>query len=98
MQEWGSLRPDIRHSSSEDGCEDRDESDVSMVWESNGFSDKCELCNNNSNYCQNHHTSYEPEKTIVVCDVCHWKIHNKPGYYDHLDPTLYKNPKTGNYV
>ncbi|MFD1645587.1 hypothetical protein [Haloarchaeobius litoreus] len=33
-----------------------------------------------------HHTSYEPERTVRVCRPCHYRIHNEPGFRDDLEP------------
>jgi len=35
-----------------------------------------------------HHTSYEPEKTMLVCETCHGKIHQKDGFHDELEPDI----------
>ena len=37
---------------------------------------KCSNCNSTS-YIVNHHLSYEPEKTILLCKACHKKWHKK---------------------
>lgn len=35
-----------------------------------------------------HHTSYQPERTIPVCASCHAKIHQKPGFRADLEPEM----------
>lgn len=35
-----------------------------------------------------HHTSYTPEETMLVCDSCHGKIHKKSGFRDDLEPDM----------
>ena len=91
---WGSLSSDVRHTS-----DVKHGSEEDTDWTMKGFYGKCRVCHSESKNCHNHHTSYDPEKTIVVCAECHWKIHNKDGYHDRLDPVRkYKNPKTGNRV
>lgn len=38
----------------------------------------CKECGVTENLC-NHHVSYEPEITKVLCRSCHMKEHQKPG-------------------
>lgn len=33
-----------------------------------------------------HHTSYDPERTVTVCNSCHSKVHKTDGYHDELIP------------
>jgi len=33
-----------------------------------------------------HHTSYVPERTILVCEECHGRIHSDPGFREDLTP------------
>lgn len=35
-----------------------------------------------------HHTSYLPEETMLVCNSCHTKIHQTDGFHDDLKPSL----------
>jgi len=35
-----------------------------------------------------HHTSYEPEQTMLVCDSCHSKIHHNDGFRPDLQPDM----------
>ena len=35
-----------------------------------------------------HHTSYEPERGVTVCNLCHSKIHRRDGFNDDLEPDL----------
>ena len=52
---------------------------------------KCEICE--SIAIQKHHISYFPEKTIVVCLICHKRIHFRkiPNYiqYKKGDPDFF---------
>lgn len=43
---------------------------------------KCELCDSESDWLDEHHVSYEPEETITVCRDCHADIHNTNKYPD----------------
>lgn len=38
----------------------------------------CELCNKEVQKLEAHHISYDPEKTIKLCHLCHHKIHFWP--------------------
>lgn len=44
--------------------------------------DKCQVCGEqiNKEMLVEHHTSYNPEKTIKICRFCHSKIHNTDKY------------------
>jgi len=33
-----------------------------------------------------HHWSYEPELTVLLCEICHWRVHKEEGFFDHLMP------------
>lgn len=33
-----------------------------------------------------HHLSYEPEIKVPLCETCHWRVHNEPDFFDHLQP------------
>lgn len=35
-----------------------------------------------------HHISYEPEETILLCSKCHGKVHNSDGFHDGLKPEI----------
>jgi hypothetical protein len=51
----------------------------------------CEVCGEeivNSYSRREHHTSYQPEETIVVCSSCHRKIHETDGFRDDLKPDI----------
>lgn len=37
-------------------------------------------------FLEEHHISYEPEITVMLCEVCHWRVHNEGGFHDHLMP------------
>lgn len=50
-----------------------------------GFEGYCEVCGDYSRL-QRHHTSYSPEERISICSDCHYKIHQKPGFHDELNP------------
>jgi len=42
-----------------------------------------------------HHISYQPEETILVCDRCHQEIHNNPDHeYAPTEKQLWKAEKT----
>ncbi|KAB1193475.1 hypothetical protein GJR96_08465 [Haloferax sp. MBLA0076] len=50
----------------------------------------CEVCEGilHPEHRANHHTSYNPEETMLVCDTCHAKIHHKQGFRDDLLPQM----------
>ncbi|GAB7093442.1 hypothetical protein JCM30237_05940 [Halolamina litorea] len=50
----------------------------------------CEVCDGilHPEHRANHHTSYDPEETMLVCDTCHAKIHHKPGFREDLVPGM----------
>lgn len=89
---WGDLRADVRHTDQELDQDDEPWSDTP------GFEDECTLCGEWSETCHNHHTSYEPERTRVVCSECHYRIHNEEGYFDRLDPTGQKRDNVGRLI
>jgi len=35
-----------------------------------------------------HHTSYDPEETMQVCESCHGKIHHNPAFRNDLEPEM----------
>lgn len=46
-----------------------------------------------------HHTSYERDETISVCNVCHAKIHHKDGFRDDLLPDMSRaEAKTNGFI
>ena len=73
---WGVLTPDYA----------TDETPETPWSDVGGFQSDCTLCHETKD-CHEHHTSYDPEKTRTVCVDCHYRIHNKDGYFDRLDPT-----------
>lgn len=50
----------------------------------------CEVCNGilHPEHRAQHHTSYHPEETMLVCDTCHAKIHHRDGFHDELLPDM----------
>lgn len=44
----------------------------------------CELCEEFAEV--HHHTSYEPEETVPLCNDCHWNVHNIEGFHPELKP------------
>mgnify|MGYP006897001977 CR=1 FL=1 len=36
--------------------------------------------------CICHHTSYDPERVVPMCNDCHNRLHNDGPFLDHLDP------------
>lgn len=47
----------------------------------------CRICKHEKNTIL-HHISYNPEKTMEVCHICHFKIHNNKKFKPHLTPSL----------
>jgi hypothetical protein len=48
----------------------------------------CEWCNSKVPRRITHHFSYEPEKTIELCDRCHQNVHNETNHI--LEPSEYQ--------
>ena len=50
----------------------------------------CEVCDGilHPEHRAEHHTSYDPEETMLVCDTCHAKIHHRDGFHDDLQPEM----------
>lgn len=43
---------------------------------------ECELCGTPEDIVE-HHTSYEPEETVMVCRSCHGRVHTDPDHPLH---------------
>jgi hypothetical protein len=84
MSQWGSINPDRRHIQEPENDEQEDEQSSNEGW-SGGFRDRCTICDEAAR-CHRHHISYEPERTRIVCNHCHYKIHKVDGFYDHINP------------
>lgn len=50
-----------------------------------GFEGRCVVCEEVGT-CVDHHVSYNPEVTVAVCRRCHFRIHNKDGFREDLNP------------
>lgn len=59
-----------------------------MQTVNDGVTGYCKLCDGGGRLVK-HHYSYNPEKTILVCNNCHERIHK--GDLRRLDPTVNGN-------
>lgn len=56
------------------------------------FSGQCYVCDRRSDtfqelQLQEHHTSYNPERTVLLCSKCHGRVHHRDGFFDDLEPS-----------
>ena len=49
-----------------------------MLPRSKFTSGLCQLCSLNVPRLERHHVLYTPERTIMLCHMCHFKVHKQP--------------------
>ena len=64
------------------------EKDVAVSKQHHG---ECYICERDNTVfpelqLQEHHTSYNPERTVLLCSQCHGSVHHKDGFFDELAP------------
>lgn len=61
------------------------ETSEAKEWREFDGAEPCTLCEERV-AIEEHHTSYDPPETILVCRGCHMKIHKTDGFHDDLLP------------
>lgn len=51
---------------------------ISKLMKADKWQGSCQLCSKPSKRLERHHTSYRPEKTILLCHKCHYRAHYQP--------------------